>query len=308
MKEMRMAGRLSEIEVFVKVVETGSFSAAAQALRLSPSAVSKIVARIEARLGLPLAIRSTRKLRLTPEGEDYVARGRQVLEGIEKLETGVRESAGRIAGRLRVSCNVPFGMHRVAPLIPEFLAAYPGVEVDFLLSDTTADLIRDGIDVAVRTGIMADSTIRARRLLSSARHVVASPDYLKRMGRPDVPQDLARHNCLTLAFHPGYARWPFRLDQNGTPIRLDVAVRGNLSLDNGESLRDFARRGAGIARLSEFHVGSDMRDGTLVPILQDFNPGDTEPVWVIYADQSPVAARVRAMVDFLADRLSEENS
>jgi DNA-binding transcriptional LysR family regulator len=128
------------------------------------------------------------------------------------------------------------------------------------------------------------------------------------MGRPEVPQDLLRHNCLTLAFHPGYARWPFHLEQNGTPTRLDVAVRGNLSLDNGESLRDFARRGAGLARLSGFHIAPDLKDGSLLPVLQEFNPGDTEPVWVIYADQSPVAARVRAFVDFLSDRIAQINS
>lgn len=298
-----MSGQLSEIQVFVKVVETGSFSAAAQALRLSPSAVSKIVARIELRLGLPLAVRSTRKFRLTAEGEDYVARGRQILSEIESLESGVRESAGQIAGTLRVSCNVPFGLHRVAPLIPAFLAAYPGIALDFALSDTTADLIRDGVDVAIRTGVMADSTIRARRLLSSSRHVVASPDYLARHGTPETPHDLARHNCLTLCFSRSYGKWPFRITQDGIPIHLDVAVRGNLSLDNGEGLRDFARRGVGLARLSEFHIGPDLRDGSLVPVLGSFNPGDTEPVWIIYPDQSRVAARIRAFVDFMAERI-----
>jgi DNA-binding transcriptional LysR family regulator len=298
-----MSGRLSEIEVFVKVVETGSFSAAAQALRLSPSAVSKIVARIEARLGLPLAVRTTRKLRLTAEGEDYFARGRQIMADIDRLETGVKESAGQIGGLLRVSCNIPFGLHRVQPLIPAFLAAHPQISLDFTLSDSTADLIRDGIDVAIRTGVMGDSTIRARRLIASPRHVVASPGYLARHGAPMMPLDLAAHNCLTLHFNRNYGKWPFRTMQDGIPTQLDVAVRGNLSLDNGESLRRFALEGVGLARLSEFHIGGDLRAGRLQPVLEEFNPGDREPVSVIYADQSHLSARIRAFVDFLADRL-----
>lgn len=298
-----MSGQLSEIEVFVKVVETGSFSAAAAALRLSPSAVSKIVARIEQRLGLPLAVRSTRKFRLTAEGEDFVARGRQILSDIESMETGVRESAGQIAGSLKVSCNVPFGLHRIVPILPAFLEAYPDIGLEFSLTDTTADLIRDGVDVAIRTGVMADSTIRARRLHSSARHVVASPDYLARHEPLQAPQDLHRHNCLTLDFSRTYGKWPFRIVQDGIPIHLEVAVRGNLSVDNGEGLREFARRGVGLARLSEFHIGADLRNGSLVAVLEEFNPGDREPVWIIYPDQSRVAARIRAFVDFVAARV-----
>lgn len=298
-----MAGRMSEIEVFVKVVEAGSFSAAAEALRLSPSAVSKIVARIESRLGLPLAIRSTRQLRLTAEGEDYFSRGKQILKDIDSLETGVKESAGQIGGTLRVSCNVPFGIHIVTPLLPAFLAAYPEISLEFSLSDNTADLIRDGIDVAIRTGILADSTIRARRLVASPRHVVASPAYLAQHGTPVEPRDLLEHNCLTLGFNRNYGKWPFRILQDGIPTQLELAVKGNLSLDNGENLRRFALDGVGFARLSEFHIGPDIRSGRLVCVLQDFNPGDREPVSVIYADQSHVAARIRAFVDFLAARV-----
>jgi len=302
-----MVGSLSEIEVFVKVVETGSFSAAATALRLSPSAVSKIIARIEQRLGLPLAVRSTRKFRLTAEGEDFVARGRQILSDIERLESGVRESAGQIAGPLKVSCNVPFGLHRIVPIIPAFLEAYPDIGLEFSLSDATADLIREGVDVAIRTGVMADSTIRARRLHSSARHVVASPDYLARRGQPNTPHDLLEHNCLTLAFSRTYGKWPFRILQDGIPIHLEVAVRGNLFVDNGEELREFARRGVGFARLSEFHIGNDLKDGSLVAVLEEFNPGDKEPVSIIYPDQSRVAARIRAFVDFVAVRVGQSD-
>lgn len=287
----------------MKVVETGSFSAAATALRLSPSAVSKIVARIEQRLGLPLAVRSTRKFRLTTEGEDFVARGRQILSDIQSLESGVRESAGQIAGPLKVSCNVPFGLHRIVPIIPAFLDAYPDIALEFSLSDATADLIREGVDVAIRTGVMADSTIRARRLHSSARHIVASPDYLARHGRPQTPHDLLRHNCLTLDFSRTYGKWPFRIVQDGIPIHLEVAVRGKLSVDNGEGLREFARRGVGLARLSEFHIGPDLKNGSLVAVLEEFNPGDREPVSIIYPDQSRVAARIRAFVDFVAARV-----
>ena len=298
-----MAGRMSEIEVFVKVVETGSFSAAADALNLSPSAVSKIVARVEARLGLPLAIRSTRRLRLTAEGEDYFARGRQILKDIESLEMGVKESAGQIGGALRVSCNVPFGMHVVAPLLPGFLAAFPEIRLEFSLSDSTADLIRESIDVAIRTGVLADSTIRARKLVSSPRHIVAAPAYLARHSTPNEPRDLLNHNCLTLGFNKNYGKWPFRISQDGVVTQLDLAVKGNLALDDGESLRRFAIDGVGLARLSDFHIGPDLQAGRLVCVLEDYNPGDREPVSIIYADQSHLAARIRAFVNYLAARI-----
>lgn len=298
-----MSGRISEIEVFIKVAETGSFSAAAALLHLSPSAVSKIVARIEDRLGLPLAIRSTRKLRLTAEGEDYYARGKQILKEVESLERGVRESAGLVGGTLRVSCNVPFGIHRVSPLLPGFLAAYPGISLEFSLSDLPADLIRDGIDVAIRTGVMADSTIRARVLVASPRFIVASPGYLAAHGTPSAPRDLLDHNCLTLGFNRNYAKWPFRIVQDGVASQLELAVRGNLSLDNGEGLRRSALDGIGLARLSEFHVGGDIESGRLVPVLEGFNPGDREPVSIIYSDQSHLSARIRAFVDYIAARI-----
>jgi DNA-binding transcriptional LysR family regulator len=297
-----MAGRISEIEVFVKVVETGSFSAAAEVLRLSPSAISKIIARIEARLGLPLAIRSTRKLRLTAEGEDYFARGKQILKDIASLEGGVKESAGQIGGTLRVSCNVPFGLHVISPIIPGFLEAYPEINLEFSLSDNTADLIRDGIDVAIRTGVLADSTIHARRLIASRRHVVASPAYLERHGTPVEPRDLLEHNCLTLGFSRTYGKWPFRIEQDGMATQLDLAVKGNLMLDNGEGLRRFALDGVGFARLSEFHIGPDLKAGRLVSVLDAYNPGDREPVSIIYADQSHLAARIRGFVDYLVAR------
>ncbi len=295
-----MAGKISEIEVFVKVVETGSFTAAADALHLSPSAVSKIIARIETRLGLPLAVRSTRKLRLTTEGEDYFARGKQILKDIASLERGVKESAGQVGGVLRVSCNVPFGLHCVTPLVPGFLEAYPEISLEFSLSDSTADLIGDGIDVAIRTGVLTDSTIRARRVVASPRRVVASPTYLGKHGVPTEPRDLLKHNCLTLGFSRSYGKWPFRIEQDGIPTQLDLAVTGNLSLDNGESLRRFALDGVGLARLSEFHIGQDLKAGRLVSVLDTFNPGDREPVSIIYADQSPLAPRIRAFIDYLA--------
>jgi DNA-binding transcriptional LysR family regulator len=298
-----MSGRISEIEVFIKVAETGSFSAAAAMLHLSPSAVSKIVARIEDRLGLPLAIRSTRKLRLTAEGEDYYARGKQILKEVEALERGVRESAGMVGGTLRVSCNVPFGIHKISPLLPDFLAAYPGISLEFSLSDRPADLIRDGIDVAIRTGVMADSTIRARVLVASPRYIVASPGYLEARGIPAMPRDLLDHNCLTLGFNRNYAKWPFRIVQDGVASQLELAVRGNLSLDNGEALRRSALDGIGLARLSEFHVGADIRSGRLDVVLDQFNPGDREPVSIIYSDQSHLSARIRAFVDFVAARV-----
>lgn len=299
-----MNNRAGEMEAFVQVADFGGFSAAGRRLGLSPSAVSKLISRMEERLGTRLLLRSTRRLSLTPEGESYLARARGILAEIDETEREVAHGAvAAPRGRLRVNASVPVGMRCIAPLMPEFLRRYPEVEVDLSLSDETIDLIGERADVAIRVGPLRDSALTARRLAESPYDVVASPDYLARLGTPRQPSDLAGHNCLGFTFRRTFSDWPFRVvNENGAPGEQIErrAIAGNFQANNGETVRQMALAGLGIARLASFHVVEDIAAGRLVRLLAEFNPGDIEPVHAVFVGHAQLAARVRAFVDFLA--------
>ncbi|MEX0347395.1 MAG: LysR family transcriptional regulator [Rhizobiaceae bacterium] len=296
-----MLGRFADMEVFVSVVSTGSFSGAARALNLSPSGVSKIVSRLETRLGMPLVIRSTRRLRLTAEGETYFLRARDILETVRRAEDEIGADTNHVSGILRISSNVPFAIHKVSPLVPKFLEEFPDLklEIDFL--DDPVDLIFERTDVALRSGELADSSMIAKRLMTSTRHIVASPNYLDRHGVPTAPEDLLHHNCLGLTGRKRFSRWSFRQPKRRRIEEIEVS--GNLYFNNGESLRTFAMAGVGIARLSAFHIHKDVAEGRLLPVLEEYNPGDVEPMSAIYPAQSHVPRRIRSFMDFLGRNL-----
>lgn len=289
--------RSGEIEVFVRAVELGGFSAAARDFRMSPSAVSKLVARLERRLGVRLINRSTRKLQLTPEGAAFHDRGVRILDD---MDTAEREAASGAMprGRLRVNCNVSFGQHYLLRLLPAFLAAHPEVTVDVALTDTVVDLLEERADVAIRVGPSRESRLLVRKLGETRNMVVASPDYIARHGMPATPAELAGHNRLGFCFTRLIEGWPFRDAAGGV---TNVAPLGNALVSDGEAMRQLALAGLGIARLGVFHVRKDVEAGLLVPVLEDFNPGDTDPVHAIFVGQGGhVPARVRAFLDFLA--------
>lgn len=297
-----MINRGGEMEVFVRVVELGSFSAAARKLRITPSAVSKLITRMEDRLGVPLVVRSTRSLTLTPEGGDYYERARRIVSEIDEAEESVSSGSGTPRGYLRVNSNIPFAWHILNPLIPRFLQLYPGITLDLTLSDITVDLIGERADIAIRTGNLSDSALKARKLLESRRMVVAAPAYLERRGSPERPEDLAEHNCLSFNLRRSLDEWPF-LDGGHGERETRLAITGDMRVDNGETMRQMVIAGVGIARLSEFHVGRDVAEGRLVRILEAFNPGDTEPIHAIYVAHDLVSSRVRAFIDFLVENL-----
>jgi DNA-binding transcriptional LysR family regulator len=292
--------RSGEMEVFVRVVDSGGFSAAARALRLTPSAVSKLVARLEARLGVRLVNRSTRKLQLTPEGSAFYDRAVNVLNDLDAAE---REATGGAAprGRLRVNSNVAFGQQYLLPILPDFLARHPEVSVDVVLTDTVVDLLAERADVAIRVGPMRESRLVARKLGESRTVVVASPAYLQKRGTPQTPDDLAAHNCIGFCFVRLVDGWPFR-GRDGEVTT--IPPRGNAHVSDGEISRQLVLEGLGIARLGYFHVHADIQAGRLVPILEDYNPGDMEAVNAVYIGQGGhVPARVRAFLDYLAEKV-----
>lgn len=288
--------RSGDMEVFTRVVELGGFSAAARALHMTPSAVSKLIARLEARLGARLFNRSTRRLQLTPEGTAFHERAVRVLADIEAAER--EAAAGAVPrGLLRVNSSVPIGTHYLLPVIPAFLAQYPEIRLDLTLTDTVVDLLEQRADVAVRAGPLRDSRLVARKLGESRVHVVASPEYLARNGPLRTPADLIHHNVMAFNFDRQVQGWPFLDGAGGVTHYPQI---GNMVVSNGEMMRQLAVEGLGLARHSRYHVDADLRAGRLVTVLEDYNPGDLEPVHAVYIGQGGhLPARVRAFLDFL---------
>ena len=293
-----LVNRAGEMEVFVRVVEQGGFTAAARALRLSPSAVSKLVARLEARLGARLIARSTRKLQLTPEGAAFHERALRILAELDEAERSTA-TGGRPVGRIRVNTNASYGNHVLAPLVPAFRARYPEVALVIVQTDAVVDLIEARTDVAIRAGPLPDSSLIARKLGTTGMMLVAAPAYLERHGIPAVPADLAAHERLGFCYARAVAGWP--LLENGQ--RLMVPPPEGLQASNGEALRHLAVAGAGIVRLAAFTVQADIAKGRLVPVLQAYrDPDDVEEVHAVYLGQRGLLpVRVRALLDFLVE-------
>jgi DNA-binding transcriptional LysR family regulator len=287
------------MEVFTRVVELGGFSAAARALAMTPSAVSKLVGRLEARLGARLLNRSTRQVQLTAEGRVFHERSVRVLGDIAEAERGVAANDSP-RGRLSVNANVPFGEAALLPLVPAFLERYPEISLDIVLTDEVIDLIEHRTDVAVRAGPLKNSSLVARKLGATRKAILASPAYLARRGVPKTPADLAGHNCLGFNRSRGLNGWP--LMDGGKLVTLPAV--GNAQVSDGASLQRLAVAGVGLARLALFHCRDDLAAGRLVPVLEDFNPGDLEEVHAVFLGHGGyLPARVRAFLDFLVENV-----
>jgi len=287
-------GRSGEMEVFAKVVDEGSLSAAARALGLTPSAVSRIIARTEQRLGTRLLLRTTRAITLTAEGDAYLHGARRILADMIEVEEAITDQ-GVPRGRLRVSAALGHGRQTVVPLVAAFSAQYPQVLVDLTLSDEITDILGGQADVALRFGHLPDSSLSARFIGDTGEVIVASPAYLERCGTPQQPEDLARHNCLRFNFRRAVSEWPFV--REGQAFSLKVA--GNIECSSGEALAQMAKVGAGIARIGTFTVADELRSGELVPLLEAYNPGDREPIHAVFVGGPAMPARVRVFVDFM---------
>lgn len=294
-----MDNRAGEMQVFVRVVEAGSFSNAARLLRMTPSTVSKLVARIEVRLGVRLLERSTRRLVLTAEGQIYYERSQAVLNEIEDVEQTLAKGGRQTSGIVRVNASVSFGVLALEPLLRDFWEAYPNITLDLSLSDEIVDLYLDRTDVAFRIGKLNDSTLTARRIGKSRRIIAASPDYLARHGTPLTIDDLGQHNCLGFNFRRSVPVWPLR-DNNNI---INRTVRGSLLANNGETVRRLAVAGVGLARLAEFHAREDLRSGALVEVLQETSIGDDEDVHALYLGIQRMPQRVRSFLDFVTPKL-----
>ncbi|MEO5614155.1 MAG: LysR family transcriptional regulator [Cypionkella sp.] len=294
-----MDNRAGEMQVFLRVVDAGSFSEAARHLLMTPSTVSKLVARIEARLGVRLLERSTRRLSMTSEGQIYYEKSQSLLAELEDIERELSRGAASTGGQVRVTASVGFGIFGVQPLLPAFWAEYPNIIIDLSLSDEIVDLYLDRTDVAFRVGPLADSGMTAFKLGTALRKIVASPSYLARHGTPATIDDLAAHKCLGFNFRRAASVWPLR---EGGRI-TDRGVSGPLIANNGETVRQLALAGTGLARMGEFHIRDDLCAGRLVAVLPQAVEGDSEDIHALFLGGDHIPHRVRAFLDFMTPRL-----
>lgn len=294
-----MDNRAGEMQVFLRVVEAGNFSEAARLLRMTPSTVSKMIGRIETRLGVRLLERSTRRLSLTTEGQIYYERSLALLAELDDVERNLSTGAASAGGTVRVNASVAFGVLGLEPLLPAFWDAHPNIVVDLSLSDEIVDLYLDRTDVAFRIGTLQDSAMMARRIGVARRKIVAAPDYLVRYGTPRTIDDLHRHNCLGFNFRRAAPVWP--LKESGRIV--DRTVSGALLANNGETVRRMALAGVGLARLGDYHARSDIDAGRLVEVLSDAVEGDEEEIHALYLGGPRLPQRVRTFLDFVSPRL-----
>ncbi|MFS8977341.1 LysR family transcriptional regulator [Cupriavidus necator] len=294
--------RIGDIGLFLRVLDLGSISAAARSLDLSVAVASQRLQRLERDLGVRLLHRTTRRLHATPEGAVLAEQGRALVDDLEALSTSLRQAGTGVSGTLRITTSSSFGRLYVSPLLPEFLTQHPGLSVSVNLTDNVLDLVSAGFDLAIRIGALDDSTLVARRLANNRRVLCAAPDYLRRRGTPQAPQDLARHDCLVLVGSQG-RQDVWRLG-DGAGGEIAMRVRGRIEANTGELLSDAALAGFGIALHSTWHVGADLRAGRLVQVLPDYPLADTG-IYAVMPQRRLVPPRVRAFVDFLAGRFGE---
>jgi DNA-binding transcriptional LysR family regulator len=292
---------LEGLAIFAKVAELRSFAAAAAELQLSKATVSKAVSRLETRLGTRLFNRTSRRLALTDAGQQLVGRAAQILTDAEAAEGEALAQSATPRGTVRLAAPMSFGLERVAPLLPDFLAAYPDVSVDLHLSDQMVDLIGEGFDAALRIATLPDSSLIAQRICGVKTLLVASPAYLDRHGRPKHPLALAEHNCLGYAYQLTPNTWQF---SNKAGENASVRPRGPLRANNGDALMPTLLAGLGIALLPDFVVGDALAAKKLEIVLPDWSGPSAALHWVTPPGR-PRPARVEALARFLGERLRD---
>lgn len=294
-----MNDRIRELAFFLRVSEEASFSAAARGLDLDPSTISKVIQRLENRLGVRLFHRTSRVLRLTQEGEQFLAAAQKVMLALEEAEESIGAAATEATGVLRVSSTPAFARRRLAPLMPEFLQRNPALRIEFVLAATPPDIFEQQIDVSFQSGNIPDSTLVARRVTVARWRLCAAPGYLKSAGTPRTPAELAQHRCLN--FLPGSyrSRWPM---QQGVKIETSEP-KALLAANNGDMLCALAVAGMGLARLADYHIASELESGQLVTLLESYEL-EREPIYAVYASKRHLSGRVRVFLDFVGERLA----
>lgn len=286
---------LIDVSLFVRVCATRNLSAAGREFSLSPAASSARIAQLERQLGARLLHRTTRQITLTMDGEIFLSRAQHLLDAAELATSSVGHAQVNPEGLLRVAASASFGRLHILPALASFLKAYPNIRLDLRLSDTVIDLAANGIDVAIRIGDLKDSALIAKKLAPNKLVVCASPDYLAEHGAPHHPEELTNHECIALN---GRHHWKFESDS--TSDIIDVRVNGRLSCDNGEVLRNAALSGLGITMHSTWAVAEDIKNGSLVPILENFPIAEKMSIWAVYMNKNFMPPKTQVFIDFFA--------
>ncbi|MCO8170846.1 LysR family transcriptional regulator [Pseudomonas sp. 21LCFQ02] len=294
-----MKARSDELQVFVAVIDSGSISAAAEQLGLTPSGVSRTLSRLESKLDTTLLNRTTRRMDLTEEGRFFLAQARDILERMLSLEEHLTQSRQKPAGRLRVNAASPFMLHCVVPHVGEFRRLYPDIQLELTSNDWFIDLLEQSTDIAIRLSELSDSTLHARSLGCCTLNIVASPTYLERHGRPTTVDDLRQHSLLGFTQVDSLNNWPLR---HAGGDRL--AIQPTIAASSGDTLRHLALAGEGIACLSHFMTHQDLREGRLVAIMADINNGYRQPINAVYYRNSKLALRIQCFLDFMQEKLA----
>ena len=289
-----------QISTFVEVIARGSLSAAARAEGIAPAMIGRRLDALEARLGVKLLQRTTRKLALTDEGAAFLEDCQRILAELEEAEAAVSERSARATGHLVVSAPAGFGRQHVAPLVPSFLAEHREVSVNLNLSDRVVDVIGEGVDIAIRIASLTDSNLVGVKLADNHRVVVATPGYLKRHGTPQTLDELGKHNCLAISSQGSQRGWTFR--DHGKIVTMKVG--GNMVCNDGAVLHDWAMAGRGLAWRSMWEVSSEIEAGLLVPVLGQYAaPGND--IYAVFAQRRHLPLRIRVFVDFLRHAYSQ---
>ena len=292
-----MSDRLQELQVFVRAAESGSFSRAARELSLSQPSVSRIIGELEARLGVKLLLRTTRRITVTDAGALFLDRAREILAEIEDAEDAAR-GRDSLRGTIRMAIPIIYGTREIIPLLPKFLGMHPLLRVEMSVVDARQDLVAEGADLAIRLGELGDSAFGARRLATLSTMLAASPVYLAARGTPKTPADLASHDCI---FGPGnFGRDSWSFNRNGTEMSVDV--RGRISTDSGPGLFASVMAGLGIAMVSSVMAGPEVKAGTLVQVLRGYKLPSVD-VHAVFPGGPRPSTKVRALVDYLAAEL-----
>ena len=293
--------RLEAIRLFMRVAESGSFSAVAREANIGQPAVSKQVAALEQHLGAQLMHRTSRSLTLTEACQAFYEAGVKLLSDLDAAEALVGAGQSRPSGLLRVTLSAGFGRMHVVPLIPAFHERYPDVEIETLVSDRFVDLVEDGVDLAIRIGDLADSALVARKIAATQRVTVASPAYLDAHGAPAGPYDLDRHSCIAFVFQRQVRSWSFFMGIE----RLEHRPKGILRTNDAEHVRVAALAGLGLAQAPRWLFSSDLSKGRLVEVLGDW-PGERTPIHALHPGGRRPPGKLRAFVDFLSARFERD--
>lgn len=290
---------LSVLQTFVDVVQQGSFAAVARERNVDPSSVSRAIAGLEEELGIRLLQRTTRKLSPTEAGMAYFQRIEPLVEEMQQAIDVAADISGQPKGTLRITASVSFGLKLVVPLLPNFRSMYPDLTVDLLLTDANVDLFTERIDLAIRLGLLADSTLIAQQLMKTRYFVCASPQYLQQWGHPKVPSQIEQHNCLLFPLAGFRSRWRFK---NSEREETEVFVQGHTMISNAVALQQCAIAGMGLALLPNWLIEDDLQNGTLINVFPSYDVTATEfdtAAWLVYPSRAYVPLKVRVFIDFL---------